>query len=162
MTDITIADIDAAEVPLRELETTLEKELALAESQRPTPTTHNRPFELRMALRQLREGASFNDGMDQRLWDVLTSEPVKRLRLRAPGLASLTRLRAKLAEQEAPKPEPEPLSKYRYTGEPWKFKIGGGRWNTGDVLQLTAEVAARWPDKLELVAGPAPSPKPAA
>jgi hypothetical protein len=151
--NITIADIDAAEKPLLDLQATLEAELKQAESQRPTPTTHNRPFELRMTLRQLREGASFNDAMDQRLWDVLTSEPVKRLRLRAPGLASLTRLRAKLAEQEAAKnpPAAEPVAKYRYTGPPWKFKIGGGRHNTGDIVQLTQEAATKHADQLEAV-----------
>jgi len=151
---ITIADIDAATPPLRDLEATLEAELKAAESQKPTPTTRNLPFELRTTLRQLRDGLSFNEGTDPRVWAVLNSEQMQRFRFRAPGLAPLDRLRAKLlAEQQAAENPPvaSPLLKFRYTEPPWKFKVAGGRWNTGDVLQLTADAARAYGDKLEPV-----------
>lgn len=146
-------DITRAEQPLRELEAVLEAELAAAESQRPTPTTHNRPHELRTTLRQLRQGMFANEGTDPRVWAALHSEEMQAFRFRSPGLAPLERLRAKLlAEQEAAAnpPVPPPVFQFRYTGEPWK-KVAGARRQTGDLIQLTQEAASRWASVLEPV-----------
>jgi hypothetical protein len=149
---MNIQDIDRAEQPLRELEATLVAELKEAESQRPTPTTHLQPHRLRETLRQLRTGVHPNEGVDPRLWVVLNSPEMALFRFRAPGLAPLARLRAKLiAQQEAATnpPRKPPLLKFRYTGPAWKFKVAGARHNTGDVIQLTQEAAAQYADKLE-------------
>ena len=145
--------IARAEQPLLQLEATLEAELAEAERQRPTPTTHNRPFDLRKALWHLREGLSRNDGTDPRVWRVLTSEEIQAFRFRSPGLAALARLKAKLlAEQEKAihPPEAPPVFTFRYTGEPWK-KVAGARRQAGELIQLTQEEAARWTGVLEPV-----------
>ena len=142
-----------AEKPLRELETTLEAELAAAERERPTPTTHNRPFDLRKALWHLREGLSHNDGTDPRVWKAVTSEEMRAFRFRSPGLAPLERLQAKLlAEQEKANHQPAapPVLTFRYTGQPWQ-KVAGARRAPGEVIQLTQEAASRWSAVLEPV-----------
>ena len=138
--------ITRAEQPLLQLETTLKAELAAAEAPRPTPTTHNRPFELRQAIRHLHEGVSASEGTDPRVWKVLHSEEMAAFHFRAPGLAPLARLRAKLlAEQDKAShpPESPPVFTFRYTGEPWK-KVAGARRHAGELIQLTEEQASRW------------------
>ena len=145
--------ITRAEQPLRELEATLEAELKDAEGQRPTPTTHNRPFELRQAIRHVREGVAANEATDPRVWAALHSEEMRAFHFRAPGLAPLARLRAKLeAEQHAAShpPSPEPVAQYRFTGKPWT-KVAGRRLAPGEVVQLSQQAAARWRDQLEPV-----------
>ena len=145
-TEIDLDAIASAEKPLLELETTLKAELAVVERQRPTPTTHNRPFELRQAIRHLRDGAVAQEATDPRVWAVLHSEEMGAFHFRAPGLAPLARLRAKLlAEQDKAShpPEPPPVFTFRYTGEPWK-KVAGARRHAGELIQLTEEQASRW------------------
>jgi hypothetical protein len=153
--DDQLREIAAALEPLRALEATLEAELQKAKSQRPTPMTHNDAFRIGETLRQLRQGVPMGEGIDQRLYDVLNTKELRRFKFHTPGLASLLRLRDRLlAEQRAtadPPPAPE-LLEWRYTGEPWG-KVAGARRQTGDVLRLSADVAARWADKLEPVVG---------
>ena len=153
-TAIKLEDIAAAEQPLLALEATLETELKLLESRPRTPADYLRPAQLREALRQLREGASLGEGMDARLWAVLSTEQMRRFRFRAPGLAPLRRLRDRLLAEQQAAAEPQPVApvlNFRYTGPPWKFKVAGARRNTGDVVQLSEEVAVHWADKLEPV-----------
>ena len=107
----------------------------------------------RDTLRQLRRGVPLGEGMDLRLYQLLSSEQLRRFRFHSPGLAPRLRLRDRLlAEQQAAaQPAEGPvLLNYRYTGPPW-FKVAGARRNTGDVIQLSEEAAAPWSDKLELV-----------
>lgn len=156
--DDELKAVAAAETPLRQLEAELEAELKEALAQRPTPQNHNRPFDLRETLRQLRQGVPLGQGMAPRLYAVLKSEQMARFRFRTPGLGPLVRLRERLLQEQralaAPAVVPV-LFEYRYTGKPWG-KVAGQRRQTGDVLQLTEEQSALWASVLEPVGVPAP------
>ena len=144
--------IAAAEQPLRELAATLEAELKELESRRRTAFDFDHPGHIRQTLRQLEQGVSLGTGMDPRLYALLSAPGMARFRFRAPGLAPLARLRAKLLAAEQVPAEPGPLLKFRYIGPKWKHSLVQGEWlQPGDVVELTAQSAAQSPHRFEPV-----------
>jgi hypothetical protein len=139
--------------PLHALEATLEAELHALESCRPTAANYNDAFRLRETLRQLRQGVPLAEGMDPRLYQLLSSEGMRRFHFRATGLAPWCACAPVCwpSSRRPPSPACPAGAAVSIYGAAVEVQIAGARRNTGDLVQLSEEAAARWADKLEPV-----------
>jgi hypothetical protein len=146
-------EIDAALGLLRNLRAIVAGELTALEARRRTAYDYLHPGQLRATLQQIDEGVHRDDGVNPRLYALITSPEVARFKLRTPGIRSLERLRARtVAEREAGA---------RTAAEVWpapfrllpgrKFAQGAHDCEPGDVVELTAAQARAFGDLFERV-----------
>ena len=158
---ITSVDCDSALASFVELRDELFGELeprvmAVEEGGRASFFAEKEIKHLRETIVQIEQGTGAEQGTwDRRLDALLLSEAVLRLRLVAPGIATITRLRDQLRREEQAAREAEEAKKmprrYRYVGPVGRAQFDGRVLRPGDVVSLSAAQAEAWRDRFEPV-----------